>query len=214
MSLLQKQLYILEAARSFLTKQAYLSDLCVEIQQIAAPTNAEQKRAAWVETFFQKLGLEDIFQDEVHNVYARIPGQNATSTPALLVSAHTDTVFPMETDLSIRIDPATHWIHGPAIGDNSAGVAGLVALAQLLMQMRANGAAPPVDIWLVANTGEEGLGDLRGMRGERGIENGREILRANGAIVRQTERAGPSRERVGSKIDRHGFSPFGKSMRM
>ena len=164
MSLLQKQPYILEAARSFLTKQTYLSDLCVEIQQIAAPTNAEQARAAWVEAFFQKLGLEDIFQDDVQNVYARIPGPNATPAPALLVSAHTDTVFPMETDLSIRIDPATRWIHGPAIGDNSAGVAGLMALAELLIQMRANGAAPPVDIWLVANTGEEGLGDLRGMR--------------------------------------------------
>ncbi|MCB0084220.1 MAG: M20/M25/M40 family metallo-hydrolase, partial [Caldilineaceae bacterium] len=214
MSLLQKHLYILEAARSFLTKQAYLSDLCVEIQQIAAPTNAEQKRAAWVETFFQKLGLEDIFQDEVHNVYARIPGQNATSTPALLVSAHTDTVFPMETDLSIRIDPATHWIHGPAIGDNSAGVAGLVALAELLIQMRASGAAPPVDIWLVANTGEEGLGDLRGMRAA--VERLRPQIGASivlegmglGRVVYQG--LGSRRYRIAAKAPGgHSWSDFG-----
>ncbi|MEZ4714329.1 MAG: M20/M25/M40 family metallo-hydrolase [Caldilineaceae bacterium] len=162
MSLLQDQPHILEAARSFLNQQSYLSDLCVEIQQIAAPTHAEQERAAWVEAFFKKLGLNDIFQDDVYNVYARIPGQ--VETPALLVSAHTDTVFPLETDLSVRVDPENDWIHGPAIGDNSAGVAGLAALADLLVRMQANGAQPPVDIWLVANTGEEGLGDLRGMR--------------------------------------------------
>lgn len=162
MSLFQDQPHLLDAAQSFSNKQSYLGDLCIEVQQIAAPTNDEGARAAWVEARFNRLGLQEVFQDAVCNVYACIRGRS--KAPALLVSAHTDTVFPRETDLSVRIDPATSWIHGPAIGDNSAGVAGLVALAEVLMALETAGTPPPVDIWLVANTGEEGLGDLRGMR--------------------------------------------------
>ena len=61
----------------------------------------------------------------------------------------------------MRVDEANGRIYGPGIGDNSAGVAALLTLAELLTQL----SAPPVDIWLVANSGEEGLGDLRGIRG-------------------------------------------------
>ena len=79
--------------------------------------------------------------------------------PALLVSAHTDTVFPPETDLRLR-RLNNGLIRGPGIGDNSTGVAALLTLAETLTQL----APPPVDIWLVANSMEEGVGDLRGMR--------------------------------------------------
>jgi acetylornithine deacetylase/succinyl-diaminopimelate desuccinylase-like protein len=96
--------------------------------------------------------------DNLPNVYARVPGQSRT--PALLVSAHTDTVFPLETDLTIRRDQENRRIYGPGIGDNSTGLAGLLTLGATLCQLP----SPPVDIWLVANSGEEGLGDLRGMR--------------------------------------------------
>ena len=97
--------------------------------------------------------------DELFNVYARRPGE-AAGLPALLVTAHIDTVFPMETDLSVTVDETNDRLYGPGIGDNSAGVAALIALAEKLTTLP----APPSDIWLVANTGEEGLGDLRGMR--------------------------------------------------
>jgi tripeptide aminopeptidase len=135
-----------------------LAALCVEIQQIPAPTGAEEKRADWVQARFRELGLADIDRDEVLNVYARIPGRLAT--PALLVTAHTDTVFPASTDLTVRIDPETGRIAGPSIGDNSTGLAGLMVLAEVLAGIE----QPPVDIWLVANSTEEGLGDLKGIR--------------------------------------------------
>lgn len=136
-----------------------LAALCVEIQQIPAPTGDEGRRAAWVAERWRGLGLADIAQDDALNVYARIPGKQAA--PALLVSAHTDTVFPIETDLTVRVDAGTERIAGPSIGDNSTGLAGLMVLAEVLAGL---GESPPVDIWLVANSTEEGLGDLKGIR--------------------------------------------------
>lgn len=135
-----------------------LLDLCVAVQQIPAPTFAELARARWVEERFHQLNLSDITTDEQDNVYARIPGRSHTRV--LMVSAHTDTVFPADTDLTIRHDRELDRVYGPGLGDNSTGVASLLTLAEQLTQLP----PPPVDIWLVANSGEEGLGDLRGMR--------------------------------------------------
>ena len=149
---------VLLAAARFVERHQELIDLCIEVQQIPAPTDAEALRAAWVEQQFSRLGLLDVTIDGNYNVYARRPGQ--LDKPALLISAHTDTVFPAETDLSVRFDKAADRIYGPGIGDNSLGVASLLLLAETLVNLP----KPPVDIWLVANTGEEGLGDLRGMR--------------------------------------------------
>jgi acetylornithine deacetylase/succinyl-diaminopimelate desuccinylase-like protein len=100
----------------------------------------------------------DVVQDSLYNVYGRIRGHS--SGPALLVSAHTDTVFAATTDLTVKADDTNHRLYGPGIGDNAAGVAALLALAQASTSL----AAPPVDIWFAANSCEEGLGDLRGMR--------------------------------------------------
>ncbi len=149
---------VLAAAASSLGRGEQLADLCIQVQQIPAPTGAEAMRANWVQKQFTKLKLADVSQDAVYNVYARVPG--AKSSPALLVSAHTDTVFTANTDLTVRAEPENGRLYGPGIGDNSAGVAALLALAEMLSTLP----APPVDIWLLANTGEEGLGDLRGMR--------------------------------------------------
>lgn len=148
---------VLSAAKGYLDQQQQLLDLCIQIQQIPAPTFSEQHRADWIENYFKAIGLEDVAQDELSNVYGRILGKN--SQPSLMVSAHTDTVFPAETDLKIRHDQTTNRIYGPAIGDNSVGVMGLIALAQELVQLP----QPAVDVWFVANTAEEGLGDLQGM---------------------------------------------------
>lgn len=129
----------------------------IAIQQIAAPTFAEAERARYVESQFRALGLEDVNRDSLDNVYGLIAGRN--QAPPLIVTAHTDTVFPAGTNLAIRQEGQR--VYGPGIADNSLGVAGLLALAQLLGDF---GLAPAGDIWLVANVGEEGLGDLRGMR--------------------------------------------------
>jgi len=150
---------VLVAADRLKNQRADLIKLAVQIQQIPAPTDHEEVRADWVADYFRQLGIGTVYQDELHNVYAHIPGKD--SLQSLVVSAHTDTVFPIETDLTVRHDPDQQRVYGPGIGDNSTGVAALLALAQVLQTLD----VPPVDIWLVANSCEEGLGDLRGMRG-------------------------------------------------
>jgi len=135
-------------------------DLAVSIQQIPAPTFNEARRAAFVYDRFCEERLLDITQDAAGNVYARLPGQG--SAAPLVVSAHLDTVFPHETELAIT--RSQNKIAGPGIGDNSLGVAGLFYLVWALRSSQTGLAQLPGDLWLVANTGEEGLGDLVGMR--------------------------------------------------
>ncbi len=142
-------------------------DLAIQIQQIAAPTFHEQKRAEFVRGLFDREGLEEATMDEVGNVYGRlskVKGQTSNVKP-LIVSAHLDTVFPLEMDLTVRREANT--VHGIGIGDNSLGVAALIGLVWLLTSPqpspeRRGGIAG--DIWFVANVCEEGLGDLRGMK--------------------------------------------------
>lgn len=129
----------------------------IQIQQIPAPTFHEQKRAEFVHELFTTEGLEDHCLDETGNVLGRWKGQG--SGKPLIVSAHLDTVFPMETMLRVTRGPDL--IHGPGLGDNSLGVA---ALFGLLWSLRERRIQPAGDIWFVANVCEEGLGDLRGMK--------------------------------------------------
>ena len=136
----------------------------VEIQQIPAPTFDEVQRGEFVREKFAEEGLSDVMVDEVGNVYGwlgqtlNVERQRSKAKP-LIVSAHLDTVFPKETNLEVRRDGEL--IHGPGMGDNSLGVA---ALFGLLWGLRERKIALGGDVWLVANVGEEGLGDLRGMK--------------------------------------------------
>lgn len=132
-------------------------ETAIAIQQVPAPTFEEARRAALVLERMRAIGLSDVEQDPIANVYGRRPGR--ADRPALMVSAHLDTVFPRDTDLSLRYDGDR--IYGPGLGDNSTGVAGLLHLAQALQD---HDLPHEGDIWFVANVGEEGLGDLRGMR--------------------------------------------------
>jgi acetylornithine deacetylase/succinyl-diaminopimelate desuccinylase-like protein len=110
-----------------------------------------------VRDFFVAEGLDGICIDEAGNVLARWAGQGLGKP--LIVSAHLDTVFPIETNL--LVSRGLDLIHGPGLGDNSLGVA---ALFGLLWSLREQKFQPRGDIWLVANVCEEGLGDLRGMK--------------------------------------------------
>ena len=129
----------------------------IEIQQIPAPTFHEQKRAEFVHDLFFTEGLDDLCIDESGNVFARWAGQGVGKP--LIVSAHLDTVFPVETTL--RVTRGSDLIHGPGLGDNSLGVAALFGLLWSLRERRVQSRG---DIWFVANVCEEGLGDLRGMK--------------------------------------------------
>jgi tripeptide aminopeptidase len=139
-------------------------DLALVIQQIPAPTFQEEKRAAFVRDQFLAEGLADVSLDHVGNVYARLPRCTLPTglgkTRPLVVTAHLDTVFPATTLLEATRE--SDRIAAPGIGDNALGVAGLFGLVWALRQ---EDLSPlPGDVWLAANVGEEGLGDMRGMK--------------------------------------------------
>lgn len=132
-------------------------DRAIAVQQIAAPTFAEGRRAGYIEEQFARIGLEDVQRDEMDNVYGRVRG-SIPGTP-VVISAHSDTVFSAGQDL--RVIRSDGRVAGPGIADNSLGVATLLTLAETVREHKLQ---PRRDIWFVSNVGEEGLGDLRGMR--------------------------------------------------
>ena len=147
----------------FATLQQEVADvvnLAVAVQQIPAPTFQEAARARFVAEQFGQLGLHDVEIDGLGNVFGRIRGRQAQqSAEPVIVSAHSDTVFPVDTDLTVRREG--NLIYGPGIADNSLGVAGILSLGRWLQHRTV---ALARDVWLVANVREEGLGDLGGMR--------------------------------------------------
>lgn len=143
---------------STMTLSQHTLDLAIQIQQIASPTFAEGPRGEFVRDLFIQEKLKDVSMDSVGNVYARLPGKQKKAK-ALIVSAHLDTVFPASTNLQIKREAGK--VFGPGIGDNSVAVASLFGI---LWTLRERGIELKQDVWFVANVGEEGLGDLRGMR--------------------------------------------------
>ncbi|HJS19296.1 MAG TPA: M20/M25/M40 family metallo-hydrolase [Anaerolineales bacterium] len=136
-------------------------ELAIQTQQIPAPTFDEGKRADFICALFAREGLDHVSKDDVGNVYGclKVPDSRSEVAKPLIISAHLDTVFPLDTDLRIAREPGQ--IHGPGLGDNSLGVAALFGLLWMLRDAKLERAG---DIWFVANVGEEGLGDLRGMK--------------------------------------------------
>ncbi len=137
--------------------QERILDLAVQIQQIPAPTFNESQRAEYLRGLFQRENLQEVSIDGAGNVYGRLKGKG-TAEP-LILSAHMDTVFPASTSLHVTREDER--IYGPGIGDNSLGDASLLGV---LWMLRERSLELPGDLWLVGNVGEEGLGDLRGMR--------------------------------------------------
>jgi tripeptide aminopeptidase len=125
----------------------------LQIQSVPAPTFSEGQRARYLKHALLQTGLTAVEQDELGNLYAHIAGGTA---PAIVVSAHLDTVFPHDTPLK-SVQSEQH-LTGPGIGDNAVALAALIELAHDLP-----GEHPAGDVWLVANVAEEGLGNLRGM---------------------------------------------------
>jgi len=129
----------------------------ITVAQIAAPTGEEQERGGWIARRFRDCGLSDVHTDDAGNVIGRREG-NPDIAP-VVICAHLDTVFPRDTDLSIRRDGVR--LVGPGINDNGRGLAVMLALAAEIDGVRLRAQHP---IEFVATTGEEGLGDLRGAK--------------------------------------------------
>jgi len=133
-------------------------ELTTEIAQVAAPTGEEMARSRHVTNLLPRLGLTEKETDELGNVVATLRGRRSDG-PAVLLAAHLDTVFPATTVLDVRHENGR--LHGPGVGDNSLGIAAMLMLPRIF---HAVGVEPAVDVLLAANIGEEGLGNLRGMR--------------------------------------------------
>ncbi len=140
----------------FASQEAQILDWQLELARIPAPPFGEQARTEWILDRFLEVGLADVHTDEVGNVFGIRPGK---SEKLVAVSAHLDTVFPAGTPLNIRQQGAR--LFGPGVSDNGAGVSALLGVAAALGQVRLKHSA---SILFIANVGEEGEGDLRGMR--------------------------------------------------
>ena len=128
----------------------------IEATRVAAPPFGEEARGAWLADRFRDLGLIDVHVDEVGNVFGVRPG---CGSRFVSLSAHIDTVFPAATPLNIRKEGSR--LYGPGVSDNGAGIAAMLAVASVLATSRISHASPFV---FIGNVGEEGEGDLRGMR--------------------------------------------------
>jgi acetylornithine deacetylase/succinyl-diaminopimelate desuccinylase-like protein len=132
-------------------------DETVHLCRIPAPTFEEAERAAYVAERMRTIGLLDVQIDRIHNVTGIL---SAGSTgPTTLVVAHLDTVFPRATPLQVR--RTKQRLYGPGIGDNCVAVAAMLSVAAAMRHLQP---MPLGRVIFAANVGEEGLGNLCGIR--------------------------------------------------
>ena len=129
----------------------------IELTEIPAPPFGEEKRAQRFAEMLREAGLNDVTIDEVGNVVGRRPGK--VGERVIAYSAHLDTVFPAGTEVTVRFDDEK--MYAPGIGDNTRG---LVAILGVLRALQKTGIETNADVLFIGNVGEEGLGDLRGVK--------------------------------------------------
>lgn len=134
-----------------------LDEELIRICEIPAPPFKEEARARELARRFAEIGLERVRCDAEGNVIAERPG--LSNSPRVVVSAHLDTVFPEGTNVRVRRDGSR--FHAPGISDNSCGIVSLIALARTFAAAEL---ATDATICFVATVGEEGEGNLRGVR--------------------------------------------------
>src|SRR5437667_10065156 len=125
--------------------------------EVPAPSFKETARGEVLKQTFQQLGLQNVRVDPAGNVLGDRPG--AAPRPRFVIAAHLDTVFPEGTDVKVKREGAL--LRGPGIGDDCRGLAVLASIVRALKQ---GNVQTPGSITFVADVGEEGLGDLRGMK--------------------------------------------------
>src|SRR5229473_189464 len=145
-----------------LARQAALS-------AVPAPTGAEGRRAARIAELFREIGLTDVAVDHAGNVHgwirtngdrSTVGAQHAAPLPApVVLAAHLDTVFGAEVD--VAVERRGQRLEGPGISDNARGLAALVTVAEAMVVARVPASRP---ILFAATVGEEGSGDLRGVK--------------------------------------------------
>lgn len=155
--------------------QQKIMDWQIAVCKIPAPPFGEAARSSWIAERFRYAGLSNIRTDEIGNVFATWPAQNlsarqnqyqdstghASAVPVIILSAHLDTVFPINTPLETTLSSDGDTLTVPGASDNAAGLVALLALAHAIVEAQI---PVPVPLIFLANVGEEGEGDLRGVR--------------------------------------------------
>ena len=150
------------------------------LTEIEAPPFKEEKRAAQFLEMMKAVGVDSIWIDEVGNVLALRKGKKGDKVVAL--DAHLDTVFPEGTDVKVKMRGDT--IYAPGAADDTRGLAMLLRVLQVMNEAKIS---TEHDVLFVASVGEEGLGDLRGVKhlfSEKGVKIDSWIAIDGGAIGR------------------------------
>lgn len=129
----------------------------IALTEIEAPPFKEEKRAAVFAEYYRDLGMDSVWIDSEGNVLGLLLGSEGKQTVAL--DAHLDTVFPEGTNVKVRIENDT--LYAPGIGDDTRG---LSMLLTILETIKTNNIQPKDNLLFVGSVGEEGLGDLRGVK--------------------------------------------------
>ena len=172
----------------------------LEMCQIPAPSYQEEKKAEYVRKRMLEAGLEDVHVDEVGNILGTRKG--ISDGPRILLAGHTDTVFSMDTDLTLKQEGNRYSC--PGIGDDTRAVAELLSIARAMV---ASGIRGEGDIVFCANVCEEGLGDLRGSKYLFSRENSQTKLYDGFVSIDDKHTAGIIYQAVGSEryqVNFHG----------
>ena len=148
---------VAKALQAAQANEPHFIDEQIRICQIPAPSFHEDVRGAELARLFKAAGLQNVRVDHAGNVLGDRPG--AAPHPHLVMAAHLDTVFPPETD--VHVTRTGNLLKGPGIGDDCRGLAALLGIIKAMSDanIKTHGS-----ITFVADVGEEGLGDLRGMK--------------------------------------------------
>ena len=182
--------------------------LLKEISLIPAPSNYEDERAEFVKRWLENIGAEGVYIDEAKNVIYKLEGENKND--AVVYMAHTDTVFPNETPLIWREENGR--LCCPGIGDDTCSLVVLLTVVKYIVK---NGLKPKRTVIFVANSCEEGLGNLKGSK---------QIVRDFGDIISEfytfdhnytsvvTRCVGSHRYKITAKTEGgHSFGAFGNA---
>lgn len=197
------------AVRFLDTRLDWLNRIHVELTEIPAPTFLESARAEYIAQKFRDLGLQRVRIDAAGNVLAERPGADPN---LILLAAHLDTVFPAGT--AVKVQTVNRRFCAPGISDNGAGLAALAGVAAALQESKISTA---LSLLFAATVGEEGEGDLCGMRH---IFSQRELCRKvkavlvlDGASIQRTAIAGLGSRRFRVEVSGpggHSWSDFGR----
>jgi acetylornithine deacetylase/succinyl-diaminopimelate desuccinylase-like protein len=154
---LAKNKQIQAAFQSIVAQNKRNREDLIMLTEIPAPPFMETKRGERFANMLKEAGIDSVWTDKVGNVIGLRKGKKRNRTVAF--DAHLDTVFPLETDVKVRIKGDT--LFAPGIGDNTQGV---VMIVSVLRALEAANIETEADVLFIGSVGEEGLGDLRGVK--------------------------------------------------